>query len=112
MTWPPCKFPLTLLSLAGAVALLLWGVHMVQTGVQRAALILAEEKEVFRELEGQAAAAHFERGRESGASQAAGLNLDLLRDLKRVNAHLVASAAYPVLESHGELMPSRLRRDT
>jgi len=29
-------FPLTLLNLAGAVALLLWGSHMVQTGVQRA----------------------------------------------------------------------------
>src|ERR1700759_4832516 len=29
-------FPLTLLQLAGSVALLLWGVHMVQTGVQRA----------------------------------------------------------------------------
>ena len=29
--------PLTLLNLAGAVALLLWGVRMVQTGVQRAA---------------------------------------------------------------------------
>ena len=28
--------PLTLLDLAGAVALLLWAVHMVQTGVQRA----------------------------------------------------------------------------
>ena len=29
-------FPVTLLDLAGSVALLLWGVHMVQTGVQRA----------------------------------------------------------------------------
>jgi len=29
-------FPLTLLNLAGSVALLLWGVHMVSTGVQRA----------------------------------------------------------------------------
>ena|ERR1700755_2534660 len=29
-------FPLTLLKLAGSVALLLWGVHMVQSGVQRA----------------------------------------------------------------------------
>src|SRR5580698_4021615 len=29
-------FSVTLLNLAGAVALLLWGVHMVQTGVQRA----------------------------------------------------------------------------
>ena len=29
-------FPLTLVDLAGSVALLLWGIHMVQTGVQRA----------------------------------------------------------------------------
>ena len=29
-------FPLTLIDLAGTVALLLWGVRMVQTGVQRA----------------------------------------------------------------------------
>src|ERR1700759_4525930 len=29
-------FPITLLRLAGSVALLLWGVHMVQSGVQRA----------------------------------------------------------------------------
>ncbi len=30
------NFPLTLVSLAGSVALLLWGVRMGQTGVQRA----------------------------------------------------------------------------
>jgi phosphate:Na+ symporter len=30
------EFPMTLLKLAGSVALLLWGVHMVGTGVQRA----------------------------------------------------------------------------
>src|ERR1700728_3009127 len=30
------EFPLTLIELAGSVALVLWGVHMVQTGVQRA----------------------------------------------------------------------------
>jgi phosphate:Na+ symporter len=30
------NFPLTLLNLAGAVALLLWSVHMVRTGIQRA----------------------------------------------------------------------------
>jgi phosphate:Na+ symporter len=30
------NLPLTLLNIAGSVALLLWGVHMVQTGVQRA----------------------------------------------------------------------------
>src|ERR1700759_2318575 len=32
----PVYEALTLLNLAGAVALLLWGVHMVQSGVQRA----------------------------------------------------------------------------
>ena len=30
------NFPLTVVTLAGSVALLLWGVRMVQTGVQRA----------------------------------------------------------------------------
>jgi phosphate:Na+ symporter len=34
-----------------------------------------------------------------------------LRDLKSVNSHLVAAAAYPVLESKGELLPTRLRQD-
>jgi phosphate:Na+ symporter len=29
-------FPITLLKLAGSVALLLWAIHMVQSGVQRA----------------------------------------------------------------------------
>ncbi len=28
-------FPVTLVDLAGSIALLLWGMHMVQTGVQR-----------------------------------------------------------------------------
>jgi phosphate:Na+ symporter len=39
------------------------------------------------------------------------LHLDMLRDLKRINAH-VAAAAYPVLEKRGELLSSRLRQDT
>jgi phosphate:Na+ symporter len=38
------------------------------------------------------------------------LHLDVLRDLKRINAH-IAAAAYPVLERLGELLPSRLRRE-
>ena len=38
------------------------------------------------------------------------LHLDVLRDLKRINAH-IAAAAYPVLERIGELLPSRLRRE-
>ena len=44
-----------------------------------------------------------------GTAETSALHLDALRDLKRVNAHLVAAAAYPVLEGKGELLPSRLR---
>jgi phosphate:Na+ symporter len=39
------------------------------------------------------------------------LHLDALRDLKNVNTHLVAAAAYPVLENSGELLRSRLRQE-
>jgi phosphate:Na+ symporter len=40
------------------------------------------------------------------------LHLDALRDLKNVNTHLVAAAAYPVLENMGELLRSRLRQES
>ena len=46
------------------------------------------------------------------SAETSALHLDLLRDLKLVNAHLVAAAAYPVLEAQGELLHSRLRRET
>jgi phosphate:Na+ symporter len=36
--------------------------------------------------------------------------LDIVRDLKRVSAHLAATA-YPILERRGELLPSRLKQD-
>ena len=78
----------------------------------RAARLLAAEKEVFRELEARATEAHFERLR-AGAKDAAGasaLSLEMLRSLKRINAHLVGAAAYPVLESKGELLSSRVRQ--
>jgi phosphate:Na+ symporter len=84
---------------------------LLVTGDERAARLLVEEKEVFRSLEAEATAAHFERLREGrvGTIETSALHLDALRDLKQVNAHLVAAAAYPVLESKGELLPSRLR---
>ena len=37
-----------------------------------------------------------------------GDNLDVLRDLKRINAH-IAAVAYPILEQGGELEETRLR---
>ena len=59
------------------------------------------------------------RGRPSGTSrrlrdglpetiETSALHLDVLRDLKRINAHLT-TVAYPILEETGELRGSRLR---
>lgn len=78
----------------------------------RAARQLADEKSIFRDLEADAVEEHFEamRARRPGATKADPADLDILRDLKRVNDHLVAGAAYPVLQSQGELLASRLRR--
>jgi phosphate:Na+ symporter len=77
----------------------------------RAARKLVEEKEVFRNLENQATESHFARLREGrlDSTQTSGLHLDLIRDLKRINAHIVEGAAYPVLEKKGDLLPTRLR---
>ena len=77
----------------------------------RAARALAAEKEVFRDAEDAATQAHFARLRagQSDRAEAGALHLDVLRDLKQVNAHLVAAAAYPVLKNQGELLSSRLR---
>lgn len=84
---------------------------LFMTGDERAARLLAAEKEGFRELETQATAAHFARLRAGriDTAETSSLHLDALRDLKRVNAHLVAASAYPVLENTGELLASRLR---
>ena len=84
---------------------------LFMTGDERAARLLAAEKEAFRELQAQSTDAHFERLRSRRVDTAATspLHLDALRDLKVVNNHIVAAAAYPVLEHKGELLPSRLR---
>ena len=78
----------------------------------RAARSLLAEKEVFRDLEARATEAHFARVRAGRVEsvETSALHLDLLRDAKRINAHL-AAAAYPVLDRIGELLPSRLRRE-
>lgn len=81
------------------------------TSDARAARRLLGEKEVFRDLETSATDTHFARiraGRVESVETSA-MHLDVLRDLKRINAHL-AAAAYPVLDRIGELLPSRLRR--
>ncbi|HET6183073.1 MAG TPA: Na/Pi cotransporter family protein [Acetobacteraceae bacterium] len=79
----------------------------------RAARVLAAEKEGFRDLEDAATRAHFARLRERRpeTAQTSALHLDMMRDLKRVNAHLVEAAAYPVLRKEGELLRTRLRTE-
>jgi phosphate:Na+ symporter len=70
------------------------------TADNAAARALVAEKAMFRDLENNATQAHFTQlrtGQDDRFDHSA-LHLDLLRDLKRVNAHLVAAAAYPVLE--------------
>ncbi|WP_454689505.1 Na/Pi cotransporter family protein [Achromobacter aloeverae] len=77
----------------------------------RQARALAGEKERLRALEIRASEAHLEKIK-SGQVEAAEvgqLYLDILRDVKSVNSHLVGAAAYPVLAKEGELLPNRLR---
>jgi phosphate:Na+ symporter len=86
-------------------------VFMTEDG--QTARLLADEKEAFRDIEAAATQAHFMRLRGGGGATAetSTLHLDLIRDLKRVNAHLVAAAAYPVLKEQGELLRSRVRSE-
>jgi phosphate:Na+ symporter len=76
----------------------------------RAAHLLADEKVAFREAESEATSAHFARLQSGGQDmvETSGLHLDLLRDMKLINSHIVAAAAYPVLERGGKLLPSRI----
>jgi len=79
----------------------------------RAARRLVAEEEVFRDLEARATEGHFARIRAGRieSRETSALHIDVLRDLKRINAHLTA-AADPVLDRTGELLPSRLRQET
>jgi phosphate:Na+ symporter len=77
-------------------------------GDVRSARLLVEEKRRFRDLENAATAAQLAAMRAGQATEAGAVHLDLLRDIRRVNTHLVAAAAYPLLERAGELLPNRL----
>jgi phosphate:Na+ symporter len=82
---------------------------LFMTGDARVAHLLADEKVAFRDAESQAALSHLNAiGSESAfVAQASALRLELMRDLKQVNSHIVAASAYPLLERTGELLPSR-----
>jgi phosphate:Na+ symporter len=79
------------------------------TGDERAARTLLEEKVRIRDLERTATENHLRRLREGRMEsiETSALHLDIIRDLKRIAAHL-ASAAYPVLDKSGMLLRSRV----
>jgi phosphate:Na+ symporter len=74
-----------------------------------AARRLVAEKEQFRDLERISTQRHFARVREGRVAsiETSGLHLDVVRDLKRIEAH-IAATAYPLLERTGALRPTRL----
>ncbi len=72
---------------------------------------LIAQKDHFRALENQVLNDHFRTG--SGSARKAALRrsalfVDMIRDLHRVNSHIVA-AGYPIVEAAGLLRQSRLR---
>lgn len=78
-----------------------------------AAQRLVGDKESFREVERTTHARHLARLRDGDpvAVEGSGIELDVVRDLKRIGAHLAATA-YPLLEREGLLRPSRLAAGT
>ncbi len=84
-------------------------VAVFMSGDLGAARKLVAEKEQFRDLERESTEKHFLRVREGHVAsiETSGLHLDVVRDLKRIDAHLAATA-YPLLERSGTLKPTRL----
>ncbi|GLS55546.1 PhoU domain-containing protein [Methylobacterium gregans] len=72
---------------------------------------LADEKQGFRSLEETRIASHVASLRNDASFEPLNwiADLDLVRDIKRINDHLVASSAYPILMKRGELLESRLK---
>jgi phosphate:Na+ symporter len=80
------------------------------TGDVKIARQLVTQKAALRATEFAAAESHLARLRDgrSESIESSSLHLDILRDLKRIHSH-ICSVAYSVLESAGELQPSRLK---
>jgi phosphate:Na+ symporter len=85
-------------------------VGIFMSGDMNVARQLVAAKAQLREKEFAAAERYLVRLREGTPEtiESYSLDLDILRDLKRVHSHL-CSAAYPVLERAGALQPSRLK---
>lgn len=77
---------------------------------RRMARQLIAGKDAVRALERAATLHHLDRVRRGVADsvESSALVLDILRDLKRINAH-IAAVAHPILDEVGELSESRLK---
>ena len=71
---------------------------------------MMEVKVEVRRMEKQSAERHIKRLQDGRIEslQTSSLHLDMLRDLKRINAHIV-SVAHPILDESGLLIESRLK---
>ena len=88
-------------------------ITVFMTGDHEMARELVAEKDKIRQAEKQAAESHFGRLRDGtlASIETTALHLDIIRDLKRINAH-ITSVAYPILESTGAINESRLKMVT
>jgi phosphate:Na+ symporter len=70
---------------------------------------MIEAKVDVRQIEQKSSQAHIERLRagDRDSLETSALHLDMLRDLKRINAHII-SVAHPILDDYGVLADSRL----
>jgi hypothetical protein len=68
-----------------------------------------DEKTSMPTAEFEAADKHFARVKEGRTQsiETSSIHLDIVRDLRRINSHLI-SVAYPILKAAGELAQSRL----
>jgi phosphate:Na+ symporter len=74
---------------------------------------LIAQKDAFRKLENGVLDQHFKSDKQAkrGALRRSALYVDMIRDLHRINSHIV-SAGYPIVDAAGLLRGSRLRSDT
>ena len=88
----------------------LFGRRVLPVGDRESARRLLEAKDEFRDLEFNNSKRHLARLRAGQAAsiETSAIHMDIMRDLKQINSHL-ASVAYPILHSSGELLDSRLK---
>ncbi len=85
---------------------------VLSSGDIQGAKRLIAQKDAFRTLENKVLDEHFRIGRrgKGGALRRSALYVDMIRDLHRINSHIV-SVGYPIVDAAGLLRGSRLRKE-